>query len=97
MTADQRLLVATGMRNEGPFIVEWVCWYRMLGFDLLVATNDCTDHSTNLLNAFAAAGWLTHVPHKPREGHQQQRSTLRKSHQTTDDRSDRLGAALRWG
>ena len=78
MTADQRFLVATGMRNEGPFIVEWVFWYRMLGFDILVATNDCTDHSTDLLNAFAAAGWLTHVPHKPREGQPPQRSTLRK-------------------
>ena len=66
------------MRNEGPFIVEWVCWYRMLGFDILVATNDCTDHSTELLDALADAGWLTHVPHKPRTWQPPQRSTLRK-------------------
>ena len=66
------------MRNEGPFIVEWVCWYRMLGFDILVATNDCTDHSSELLDALADAGWLTHVPHKPRTWQPPQRSTLRK-------------------
>ena len=78
MGQDLKFLVATGMRNEGPFIVEWVCWYRMLGFDILVASNDCTDHTTDLLDAFADAGWLTHVPHKPRAGQPPQRSTLRK-------------------
>ena len=65
MTADQTILVATAMRNEGPFIVEWVCWYRMLGFEILVTTNDCTDHSTQLLDALAEAGWLKHVQHQP--------------------------------
>ena len=78
MTSDQRFLVATGMRNEGPFIVEWVAWYRMLGFEILVATNDCTDHSTEMLNAFARAGWLTHVPHVPRADQPPQKSALRK-------------------
>lgn len=50
------------MRNEGPFLLEWVCWYRMLGFtDILVVTNDCSDHSPALLDALAAAGWLHHL------------------------------------
>lgn len=56
-------LVAS-MRNEGPFIVEWVTWYRALGFDdILVVTNDCTDHSPELLDALEAAGWVTHLRH----------------------------------
>lgn len=66
------------MRNEGPFIVEWVCWYRMLGFEILVVTNDCTDHSPALLNALAKAGWLTHDTHKPRDGQPPQKSAHRK-------------------
>tara|TARA_R110002051_G_scaffold292899_1_gene357842 strand:+ start:1971 stop:2981 length:1011 start_codon:yes stop_codon:yes gene_type:complete len=78
MTDNQRFLVATGMRNEGPFIVEWVCWYRMLGFEILVATNDCTDHSVALLDALQDAGWLTHAPHIPREDQPPQKSALRK-------------------
>ena len=50
------------MRNEGPFLVEWVCWYRMLGFtDLLIVTNDCTDHSPELLDHLAQAGWVHHL------------------------------------
>ena len=50
------------MRNEGPFIVEWVTWYRMLGFtDIVVVSNDCTDRSPELLDALARAGWLHHI------------------------------------
>ncbi|MBT9247104.1 glycosyltransferase family 2 protein [Gemmobacter fulvus] len=54
--------VVCSMRNEGPFLVEWVCWYRMLGFtDLVIVTNDCTDHSPELLDHLARAGWVHHL------------------------------------
>lgn len=57
-----RSLIISSMRNEGAFIVEWVTWYRMLGFtDILVVTNDCTDRSPQLLDALQGAGWLTHL------------------------------------
>lgn len=66
------------MRNEGPFIVEWVAWHRMLGFDaVIVATNDCTDGSDHLLNALAAGGALTHLPHIPTPGESPQDSGMR--------------------
>jgi len=52
------------MRNEGPFIVEWVAWYRRLGFtDIVVVTNNCTDRSPELLDALQAAGWVHHIRH----------------------------------
>ena len=54
--------VVASMRNEGPFIVEWVTWYRMLGFSrIVVVTNDCTDGSPHLLDALQAAGWVQHL------------------------------------
>ncbi len=57
-----RATVVCSMRNEGPFIVEWVTWYRMLGFtDILVVTNDCTDRSPALLDALAQAGRVIHL------------------------------------
>lgn len=57
-----RITVVASMRNEGPFIVEWVTWYRMLGFtDVVVVTNNCTDRSPELLDALQAAGWLHHI------------------------------------
>ena len=50
------------MRNEGAFLLEWVVWYRMLGFGGIVAvTNDCTDHSGALLDHLAKAGWVEHL------------------------------------
>ncbi len=61
----ERFLVFAAMRNEGAFIVEWVCWYRMLGFRVLIAWNDCTDHSPALLAALAAAGWIETFEHCP--------------------------------
>jgi len=67
---DQKFLVAAAMRNEGAFLLEWVCWYRMLGFDILVVTNDCTDHSPQLLRALAAAGWLSYAEHTPSDNQQ---------------------------
>ena len=50
------------MRNEGAFVLEWVVWYRMLGFShLVVVTNDCTDRSPELLDQLALAGWVEHL------------------------------------
>jgi len=63
---DPRFLVCSGMRDEGAFLVEWVTWYRMLGFEVLIVTNDCTDHSPELLSVLQDAGWLTHQEHVPR-------------------------------
>lgn len=81
----------SAMRNEGPFIVEWVAWQRMLGFtDILVLTNDCTDGSDLLLDALAAAGWLTHVRHSPAPGEPPKRSAHRAA------RAHPLVAAAGW-
>ena len=58
-----RFAVVCSVRNEGPFLVEWVAWYRHLGFtDIVVVTNDCTDHSPALLDALQPAG-VTHLRH----------------------------------
>lgn len=63
-----RFTVVCSVRNEGPFLVEWVAWYRRLGFsDIVVVTNDCTDHSPALLDALAPAG-VTHLRHDIPDG-----------------------------
>ncbi len=64
-----RFAIVCSVRNEGPFLVEWVAWYRRLGFtDIVVVTNDCTDHSPALLDALQAAGWITHLRHDVPDG-----------------------------
>lgn len=65
----QTTLLISPMRNEGPFILEWLAWHRAIGFDdILILSNDCTDGSDNLLDALAARGLLTHLRHEPDQG-----------------------------
>ena len=72
-----RITVLASMRNEGPFIVEWLCWYRMLGFtDVVVVTNNCTDHSPELLDALQAAGLVHHLRHDLQPGQRITRAKL---------------------
>lgn len=50
------------MRNEGPFVLDWLAHLRAVGVsDLLVFSNDCDDGTDRLLDALAAAGALTHL------------------------------------
>ncbi|NEX46996.1 glycosyltransferase family 2 protein [Pseudotabrizicola algicola] len=63
-----RFAVVCSVRNEGPFLVEWVAWYKRLGFtDIVVVTNDCTDHSPALLDALHPEG-VTHLRHDVPDG-----------------------------
>lgn len=62
-------VLISSLKNEGPFILEWVAHHKVLGFDrLCVASNDCTDGSDRLLAALDRAGVLHHVPNQVAEG-----------------------------
>ncbi len=57
------LLTFTVMKNEGPFILEWLAWQRLMGVDrALVLTNDCDDGTDHLLDALDREGVLRHLP-----------------------------------
>ena len=62
---EENFLVFSAMKDEGAFLLEWVAWYRMLGFEVMVGVNDCTDHSPELLDVLQDAGWLTWFEHRP--------------------------------
>ncbi len=54
--------VMSCMRNEGLFLIEWVAFYRILGFDhLAVITNDCTDGTDLMLDRMQEMGFVTHI------------------------------------
>lgn len=66
-----RYTVICSVKDEGPFLLEWIVWQRLLGFtDIVVVTNGCTDHSPALLEALAAAGWVVHLVHEVPDGRQ---------------------------
>lgn len=55
------------MRNEGPYILEWLAHHRAIGVrDALIYSNDCDDGSDALLDLLAGAGVVQHVRHAPR-------------------------------
>lgn len=59
----QSLALASCMRNEGIFLLEWLAHHRAMGFDrVIVVTNDITDGSDKLLDVLAAKGLVTHIP-----------------------------------
>jgi len=56
-----RSVIVTTMKNEGPFILEWLAHHRAVGFkDFLVYSNDCTDGTDVLLQLLMEKGWLVH-------------------------------------
>ena len=56
-----RAAIVTCMKNEGPFILEWLAYHRAIGFDdFLVYTNDCTDGTDTMLDALQARGIVQH-------------------------------------
>jgi hypothetical protein len=59
------VLVAT-MRNEGPFILEWIAYHRLIGFEqMLICTNDCVDGSPALIDILEDRGLVRHLPCAP--------------------------------
>ncbi|MEX0348884.1 MAG: glycosyltransferase family 2 protein [Paracoccaceae bacterium] len=59
-TSGRRAIVTT-MKNEGPFILEWIAYHRAIGIDdFLVYTNDCSDGTDTLLDALQKKGIVQH-------------------------------------
>lgn len=51
------------MKDERPYIVEWVAYHRLIGFDrIVVYSNDCSDGTDELLDSMQTAGIVTHRP-----------------------------------
>lgn len=56
-----RLMIST-MKDEGPFILEWLAYHHAIGFtDFLIYTNDCSDGTDLLLDRLEQHGVVTHV------------------------------------
>ncbi len=63
-----RTCIVTTMKNEGPFILEWIAYHRAIGVtDFLVYTNDCTDGTDDFLELLQRKGLVVHRqnPWKP--------------------------------
>ncbi len=53
-----KIAICTIMKQEEPYILEWVAYHRKLGFDLVIADNGGNDRTTDLLSALDRAGLI---------------------------------------
>ncbi len=57
--------VATCMRNEGQFLLEWVAYQHVIGFGkVIIVTNDCEDGTDALAQRLAELGEVIHVQNR---------------------------------
>lgn len=60
------VVLVSAMRNEGPFLLEWVAYHRVIGIDrLVIVSNGSTDGSDELLQALDEAGEVTFLRTSP--------------------------------
>ncbi|MDQ2088372.1 glycosyltransferase family 2 protein [Marimonas arenosa] len=68
------------MKNEAPYIVEWVAYHRAIGVDnFLIYTNDCTDGTSEILDRLQEMGVLQHRNNDAWKGNSPQQSALNKA------------------
>ena len=65
------------MKDEGPFVIEWVAHHLAVGFsDLVVYTNDCSDGTDDMLIRLEELGLVHHRRNDVAEGIRPQPSAL---------------------
>ena len=59
--SQKKYLVISTMKDEGPYILEWLAYHRAIGFtDFLIYTNDCSDGTDDMFDLLQAKGVLQH-------------------------------------
>ena len=73
-------LIVGCMKNEGPYILEWVAYHKAIGVDhFLIFTNDCSDGTDEILIRLMELGHLTHVSNNEWKGKSPQQAALNKA------------------
>jgi hypothetical protein len=76
-TGQSRVIVTT-MKNEGPFMLEWVAYNRLIGFtDFMIYTNDCDDGTDLIAKRLAEMGLAQHRKNPFKAGGSPQRGALK--------------------
>ena len=61
-----RILSVTSVKDEAPFLLEWLAWHQLIGVtDFWIASNDCQDGTDRLLDLLMQHGVVHHHPQRP--------------------------------
>ena len=72
-----QITAVTCVKNEGPFLLEWIAFNRLIGVtDFLFYSNDCSDGTDRLLDCLASRGIVQHLEN-PAEGRNYQMEALK--------------------
>ncbi|MBL9045896.1 MAG: glycosyltransferase family 2 protein [Tabrizicola sp.] len=67
------------MKNEAPFLLEWVAYHRVIGFDeIVICSNPSNDGTEELLAALAGAGVIRHLQAVPEPGEAAQSAAAKR-------------------
>ncbi|KUJ85736.1 glycosyl transferase family 2 [Ruegeria marisrubri] len=76
----EKITVFTTMKNEGPYMLEWVAFHRTLGVDhFIIFTNSCEDGTDDIARRLQELGLATHVTNEVAEGGNPQHQMLRRA------------------
>ena len=57
----QKYLVISTMKDEGPYILEWLAYHRAISFtNFLIYTNDCSDGTDTMFDLLQSKGFVQH-------------------------------------
>lgn len=73
-------LIVGCMKNEAPYIIEWVAYHRAIGVDnFLIYTNDCSDGTDEILQRLQELGVLQHRNNDKWKGNSPQQYALNQA------------------
>lgn len=80
--------VVTSMKDEAPYILEWVAYHRALGFDrVVVLANDCTDGTHEMLLRLHEIGAVSYYENEVPVGAKPHSRALKIANQTPEVKS----------
>nr|WP_281284894.1 glycosyltransferase family 2 protein [Roseovarius arcticus] len=75
-----QFVIFTTMKNEGPFMLEWVAHNMSLGFNgIVIYTNDCADGTDLIARRLEELGLASHVDNPVKPGGNPQHQALRRA------------------
>ncbi|MDM7930713.1 glycosyltransferase family 2 protein [Tabrizicola sp.] len=74
-----RKVLFSAMKNEAPFVLEWIAYHKVIGFDeVVICSNPSNDGMEEILAALAEAGEMRHLRATVPEGKSPQIFAIRK-------------------